>query len=92
MHVLTLLNSPLSVSTMNTFLPFILVLVIWIITIKGYVLWFSARGNQKWWFIALLIINTFGLLEIIYLIWFRPKKGDKQEEESSPVHTSSPAV
>ena len=40
---------------------------------KGFALWYAARGSQKWWFIALLIVNTVGILEIIYLLFFRPK-------------------
>src|ERR1035437_8749207 len=67
---------------MLALLPFIAVIAVWTIVIKGYALWHAARAGQKWWFIALLVINTVGILEIIYLIWFRPK--------SSHLHT--PAV
>ena len=54
----------------------VLVVVIsaWSIFWKGFALWYAARGNQKWWFIALLIVNTVGILEIVYLLFFRPKK------------------
>jgi hypothetical protein len=41
--------------------------------LKGFALWYSARAGQKWWFVVLLIINTAGILEIVYLIWYRPK-------------------
>lgn len=49
-------------------------LIVWSIIWKGFALWHSARGNQKGWFVALLVINTVGLLEIIYLAFFRPKR------------------
>ncbi len=58
---------------MDIFLPLLLLAVLWTIVLKGFALWYAARGGQKWWFVAMLIINTLGILEIIYLIWFRPK-------------------
>jgi len=66
--------------------PFILVIALWTITLKGFALWYAARGSQKWWFIALLVINTIGILEIVYLIWFRPKSGIN---EVTPAYDSS---
>ena len=69
------------------FAPIILVAVLWTIVLKGFSLWYAARAKQKWWFIALLIVNTLGLLEIVYLIWFRPEQSDSG---SAPViHSSS---
>lgn len=54
--------------------PYVLVpLLIWSIAWKGAALWHSARRNQLIWYVALLIINTAGLLEIIYLLFFRTK-------------------
>ena len=47
------------------------VTAVWATVWKGFALWFAARNHQQKWFIALLIINTLGLLEIIYLVWFR---------------------
>ena len=46
-----------------------------VITLKGVALWFAARGSQKGWFIIFLFVNLY-ILEIIYLIWFRPKTSD----------------
>lgn len=51
-----------------------LVVSVWTLAIKGYALWHAARNEQKWWFIALLIVNTFGILEVVYLLFFRPKE------------------
>ncbi|MFT8350594.1 DUF5652 family protein [Clostridium saccharoperbutylacetonicum] len=33
----------------------------------------SARNKQLIWYIVLLIVNTLGILEIIYLSFFRKK-------------------
>jgi methionyl-tRNA synthetase len=61
--------------------------MLWTIILKGYALWAAARGGQKTWFVALLILNTFGILEIVYLIWYRPKA--KSADESAPIISSS---
>ena len=45
---------------------------IWTLIWKGFALWHSAKNQQKGWFIAIMILNTMGLLPIIYLIWFKP--------------------
>ena len=51
----------------------VVLIAIWTLIWKGFALWNSARNEQKGWFIAILILNTMGLLPIIYLIWFKPK-------------------
>ena len=43
-------------------------LIIWSFFWKGLALWRAARLKQAGWFIALLVINTVGIFEIIYLI------------------------
>lgn len=55
------------------FVAGLIVVSIWSLVWKGFGLWYSARSEQKGWYIAMLILNTAGLLPIIYLIWFRPK-------------------
>ena len=49
-------------------------IVIWSIAWKALATWHAARNGQLVWFIALFIINTAGILEIIYLAFFRKKK------------------
>jgi len=58
--------------------PFILApLIIWTLVWKGMALWKAGRNNQLYWFIALLIVNTLGLLEIVYIVWFQKKSRAK---------------
>lgn len=47
--------------------PFLPLLILWSIVWKGLALWHSGRRGQSWWFIILIVINTAGILEIIYL-------------------------
>jgi hypothetical protein len=63
---------------MNTFLQNNLVLfiiaMIWVLPWKGYALWTASRNGNKRWFIALLILNTFAILEIFYVFYVAKKK------------------
>ena len=43
----------------------------WELVWKGFGLWHSAQNKQKGWYIAILLLNTAGLLPIIYLLWFK---------------------
>ncbi|MBI2551481.1 hypothetical protein HYV73_04045 [Candidatus Uhrbacteria bacterium] len=52
---------------MVAFLPFMILFSVWSIFWKGLALWHSAKRKEPYWFIAMLIINTAGILEIIYL-------------------------
>ncbi len=52
---------------------FILAMVVWSFYWKGRGLWNAARSGQKGWFVAMLLINTLGILEITYLYVFSKK-------------------
>jgi succinate dehydrogenase/fumarate reductase cytochrome b subunit len=56
---------------------FVLFAGLWTLPWKAIALWKSARRNEKWWFIALLVINTLALLEILYIFVFSKKKDSK---------------
>jgi hypothetical protein len=60
------LSSPLAVG----FGALLVLFVLWSLVWKGLALWKSARHNHLGWFIALLIINTGGILEILYIYVF----------------------
>jgi hypothetical protein len=42
-------------------------MLVWVGVWKGLALWYAARRGQKVWYVVLLIINTLGILEIIYI-------------------------
>ena len=48
--------------------------VVWLLAWKGVALWRAARNSHLIWFIVLLIVNTLGILEIIYIFAFSQKK------------------
>ena len=45
----------------------ILLFVLWSVVWKGLALWHAARKGQTGWFMIFLVVNTVGILEIIYL-------------------------
>lgn len=64
---------------MEIFIPknslwFMLVVMIWVLPWKGLALWTAAHNKHKIWFIVLLILNTIGLAEIIYIFFVAKKK------------------
>ncbi len=46
---------------------FVILAAIWSLAWKGWALWLAARRGEKVWFIVLLVLNTLGILEIIYI-------------------------
>jgi hypothetical protein len=50
-----------------TNVPLLVVVVLWTIFWKGLALWHAGRRGQHLWFILLLLVNTLGILEIVYL-------------------------
>lgn len=60
--------------------PWVYFFVIWSLVWKGLALWRAAKNNHQLWFIVLLVLNTLGILEIIYYFVFSKKK---QENKST---------
>jgi len=54
-------------------LAVITVLAIWELTLKGFALWRAGRNNQSGWFVPMLLLNTVGVLPLLYLIFFQKK-------------------
>lgn len=51
----------------------LLAIFIWTQPWKGVALWKAAQLSHKKWFILLLVINTLGILEIIYIFFIAKK-------------------
>ena len=54
---------------LGALLPVAILFVVWALFWKGLALWHAARRGQYWWFLILLVVNTAGILEIIYLFF-----------------------
>lgn len=50
-------------------LPVFVMLSLWSLFWKGLALWHSGRRGQQWWFMAILVVNSVGILEIVYIFF-----------------------
>ena len=65
---------------------FVIVFVVIALLLKGYALWHAAKRDEKSWFIILLIVNTFGILELIYLIFILKLWPKRDAKDMSDMH------
>lgn len=72
-------------------LPFpwwlLVVILIWTLPWKGMALWKAARHHQLIWFVVLLLVNSLGILEILYIKFWQRK--DEEEGSSQSVDNKS---
>jgi hypothetical protein len=61
-------------AVLGTFFAVTLLIIIWSLVWKSVALWHAARSNQKVWFVVLILVNTLGILEIIYIFFLRKDK------------------
>jgi len=54
-------------------IPVIIIASIWSSVWKIIAMWKSARNNHIVWFIAIAILNTLGVLPIVYILLNRKK-------------------
>lgn len=77
----------------------IILLIVWVLPWKGYSLWTAAHRKEKVWFIILLVLNTVGILEIIYIFFVakikptemfgKAKAVEGKKEEPKPEETQN---
>ena len=65
---------------------FLIPLMIWSIVWKGWALWKAARNGSVVWFVVLLILNTVGILDILYIFVFGKSK--EKSVASKPAKSS----
>lgn len=62
----------------------ILVFLLWTLPWKGAALWKAARRGHIGWFLTLILLNTLGILDIIYIFFFSgpsiKERNEKQDE------------
>ena len=79
--VVSWISANFSIST-NVALFLLSVILIWSIVWKLLALWKSARKGSLVWFIILGVVNTVGILEILYIYVFSEMKTKKSARPS----------
>ena len=63
----------------------VLVLAIWTIPWKLYSVWLAVKNDHKGWFVALILLNTIGILEIFYIFKIAKKSWSEVETDFKSV-------
>lgn len=74
---LSITSAPQMMAQGVWFLPLFIGLMVWSFIWKGWALWRAARDGKNIWFVVLLLVNTVGILEIIYIFAISKKNGMK---------------
>jgi len=69
------------------------VIMLWSLFWKAWALWTAARRGEKVWFGVMLVINTVGILEILYIYVFsRGKTPESVKKVVGDIMTNAPTV
>jgi methionyl-tRNA synthetase len=58
--------------------------IFWLLPWKGVALWKTAKNSHKKWFIAIFLLNTFSVLEILYIFVFAKRKKINRSGQTDP--------
>jgi len=58
---------------------------VWELIWKGIALWKCGRNNQLIWFVFILLLNTAGILPIVYIVFFQRKPKTLREKIKAKV-------
>lgn len=62
--------------------PWVILLIsLWTLPWKAVALWRAVKNNHRKWFVALIVLNTMAVLEILYIFVFSKRK--KSEETNA---------
>ncbi len=84
------LTSPESIMMFGAVWLIIALLVAWSTVWKIIALWKSARNGQKVWFIVLFVLNTVGILEMIYVLMVSRQYRKSLQPQTDSITPTSP--
>lgn len=69
-----MMNWNYSYNNFNSGFGLLIPLAVADLVLKGFALWKAARKEQNIWFIVLLVVNSLGILPLIYLFLVKDPK------------------
>jgi len=54
--------------------PMLVLFVAWDLYWRGRALWLAAQKKELYWFIALLVVNSVGILPLLYIFVFSKRR------------------
>ncbi len=80
------INNFIYASGISLIILVLVIILIWSSIWKGIALWKAAKNGSKFWFILLFIINTLGILEILYIYVFSKKTKLKNKNNATALN------
>ena len=74
------MNLPYLPEALVWLIPIIIILIIWETVWKLIALWKAGRNNHLAWFICIALVNTIGILPIVYILIHRDKPTEQLEK------------
>jgi len=65
--------------------PLFYIIIAWSLVWKGLALWRAAKNDSKIWYVVLLVLNTVGILEILYYFVLSKPRGKTEPKPTIPV-------
>lgn len=66
----------------------IVLAILWSLPWKGWALWRASHKNDRVWFVVLFLVNTVGLLDMVYLFFISERRGLAQRRGNKKVDTA----
>jgi hypothetical protein len=60
---------------------FVILIALWTIPWKVYAVWLAAKSRRPKWFVALVLLNTASILELIYVFKIEKKTWPEVKKE-----------
>lgn len=57
----------MDIQILQDYLPMLFIVALWELVWKGFALWRAAQRGSKVWFVVMLLVNSVGILPIVYL-------------------------
>ncbi len=67
----------------------IILILFWTLPWKAAALWRSARRAQLGWFLVMTVLNTLGILEILYIFFFSARHKEQPAQVASEFESKS---
>ncbi len=67
-------------------------LIVWSLVWKGFALYKAGRNNSSIWFIILFVVNTLGLLEMVYLFMIKDQEVKEEVKSETPSPSPTPEI
>ncbi len=70
----------------GTDLAIFILMLLWVFFWKGRALWVAAKQNSVKWFMVLFVVQTAGILEILYIFIFSDKETKIENIDSGDIN------